>query len=365
MDRRSLLVCVSLAGCGWLKSGGGGDCEDGLTTWTDAVTASDGIAAVDVEVCGEGAILLTAEGSRYLDIELVEDPYGDTVLDTLDWYNEDTWLTSAVYPFARDVVFNWPIRDVDPDLEDGIYTIYVGAYTATGYPQDDDLDLTVQVKLDDDMTEGTISARIVYAEGVDDDEDVVEAVEAAVDRWKEIWAAYGLSLVESYESSDLDPDLEFPEEGNEAIEEASSGADGTEVTVIVGESIDGSLDYYGVAGNIPGTLISTSRSGIVVSWLANSGGDGRFDDEDLRLFGETLAHEVGHYLGLFHPVEIGADEWDALEDTPQCTSDSGCEDKLGENLMFPYPVCSWTECIPQDELTDGQTGVTQRYTGTL
>ena len=39
-------------------------------------------------------------------------------------------------------------------------------------------------------------------------------------------------------------------------------------------------------------------------------------------------------------------------------------DDLGDNLMFPYPVCTFRECVPQQKMTDGQVGVVMRYTGT-
>jgi hypothetical protein len=73
----------------------------------------------------------------------------------------------------------------------------------------------------------------------------------------------------------------------------------------------------------------------VVGWLANAGGDGTFSDGDIALYGEVLAHEVGHFVGLCHPVERGYDYWDALDDTPECRSVSSCESILGMNLMFP------------------------------
>jgi len=83
--------------------------------------------------------------------------------------------------------------------------------------------------------------------------------------------------------------------------------------------------------------------------------------------GETMAHEGGHYLGLFHPVEFSYDDWDAISDTPECASETDCDETLGTNLMYPYPVCDYyyTSCVKQDQLTDGQTGVWQRYIGTL
>ena len=145
----------------------------------------------------------------------------------------------------------------------------------------------------------------------------------------------------------------------------AAGADGQQVTILVSETIDGSLDYYGIAGGIPGTLSRTDNALIVVSWLANAGGDGAFSEADVQLFGETLAHEVGHYMGLFHPVELTYDFWDALSDTEVCDSQNECESAMRDNLMFPYPVCDWTECVAQEVMTDQQVGVKHRYTGTL
>jgi hypothetical protein len=133
---------------------------------------------------------------------------------------------------------------------------------------------------------------------------------------------------------------------------------------VVGESIAGDADYlYGEAGGIPGPFAAQPHAAVFVSWLANAGGDAAFDDEDILLFGETMAHEMGHYLGLFHPVEDGWDAWDAVADTPDCSAIGECEDALGDNLMFPYPVCGARACVRQSALTEIQGGVVQGYIG--
>ena len=57
--------------------------------------------------------------------------------------------------------------------------------------------------------------------------------------------------------------------------------------------------------------------------------------------------------------------WDACDDTPNCASATECEGVLGNNLMYPAPVCDFTSCIEQDQLSDVQVEILQRYTGAL
>jgi hypothetical protein len=73
-----------------------------------------------------------------------------------------------------------------------------------------------------------------------------------------------------------------------------------------------------------------------------------------ELLGQVLAHEVGHYLGLFHTSESGGARYDPLEDTPECSPQQwrnfgGCPDLT--NLMFPFAGNGHIE------VTDGQGSV--------
>lgn len=66
----------------------------------------------------------------------------------------------------------------------------------------------------------------------------------------------------------------------------------------------------GVAGGVPGPpgMPGTSRSGVVVATA---------HDLDPHEVGLVVAHEVGHYLGLFHPSEWDDTYHDQLPDTPE------------------------------------------------
>lgn len=349
--------------------------QSGDIALCDAATTSgeQAVIQVDIDVEDERSFLLTAVAEDgQIAVEEVIAPDGTSELYWDDWVNGEMANNSLTFAFWEDVdtVMNWPIREVDGDLATGTYTVVLGTYTFGDYAEykrNVPVDITLHRNRDADLDQGAINALVVYADGLDSDPEVTSGTEAAVEVWKEIWGAVGMDLTVTYETSTLGADLPWPGTGGSEMLDAAGLADGSEITVIVGETIDGSYDYLGVSGNVPGTLIPTSRTGTVVSWLANAGLDATFDEDEIRTYGETLAHEVGHYIGLFHPVEDGYDYWDALDDTVQCTSAGECESVLGENLMYPWPVCNKakTECLTQSELTNNQSGVMQRYSGTL
>ena len=94
--------------------------------------------------------------------------------------------------------------------------------------------------------------------------------------------------------------------------------------------------FLGLTGGVPGPL---GAPGSDAAWLILSV-DVLGDD-----LGPVLAHELGHYLGLFHPVERDGFVNEAFADTPTCpaardvdgnglTPDE-CADLGGDNLMFP------------------------------
>ena len=370
MVRTSLLVpTLTLAAC----IGGGGNgknkvsTDNGITTTQFTTTSgSDGVASIEVEVDGSVDVFhVYAVSEEYVSVEGVYDPSGNLVLDWQDWDGNNS-LTSAVFLEGTDTILNWPVREADGPLAAGTWTVDVATVNSDYYYTSADVDVTVQTREEDDeFLTATVDVEIVFAGTVGEDDAVVSATESAVSRWEEVWGEYGLSLKASYRyATELDEKLnDLDSGGSSTIKSESAEGTDNDIMVLIGESIGNYTDVYGIAGGIPGTPVAGRRSTVVISWLANAGGDGQFSEDDIRLYGETLAHEVGHYTGLFHPVEDGWSYYDALADTSECSSTSRCEEDLGDNLMFPYPICSFTSCTPQDQISAAQQGVMHRYIG--
>ncbi|MEO0605268.1 MAG: hypothetical protein AAF211_27815 [Myxococcota bacterium] len=117
---------------------------------------------------------------------------------------------------------------------------------------------------------------------------------------------------------------------------------------LVAEFDDGGV--IGISQGIPGPigLHGAAGSGVVMTaeFLDFIGGP--------ELTGQILAHELGHWLGLFHSTEIAGGVFDPLADTPPCldiaefvangTADQ-CPDFL--NLMFPFANPAATTVTPE------------------
>ena len=120
-----------------------------------------------------------------------------------------------------------------------------------------------------------------------------------------------------------------------ALFRLSAGAAGPSVALFLVRSVDFAIAR---SGGVPGPL---GRSGTAGSGIAFS--SGVLDTG--RELGHAFAHELGHYLGLFHPTESRGTVYEGLEDTPVCTEDQDtdgdgflsaeeCAGAGADNLMF-------------------------------
>jgi hypothetical protein len=274
-------------------------------------------------------------------------------------------------PFARSgaafvaptTTLQWPISPADGPLDTSRYTLRAGIADASRAYVSGSAVVEVLFKTDADLTSGTLPVNLVLGQATAADPFVVTAVEQAVELWREVYRAVGIEL--DIERFDLESSsLGAPSQGDfEAYEAMSGSTRPGAVNLVILEEITDFGGALGFAGGIPGPVVPSNLSAVVVSSTLSAGTDGVFEPAEVVLLGETMAHEVGHYLGLFHPVEAAFDSWDAIDDTPQCLDERTCVVDLGENLMFPYPLCEAGSCVQQQRLTVDQSAVAHRYTG--
>jgi len=128
---------------------------------------------------------------------------------------------------------------------------------------------------------------------------------------------------------------EFP-----ALLGETSVASGTRMNVFfVQTAIGGGV--LGVAAALPGPKLNASGvSGVMVD----------YDWSNAAAVGQVTAHEIGHYLGLYHTAESDGQTWDIIEDTLECPGE--CTTASGGYLMHWQYVGSTVPVI-----TDGQAHV--------
>lgn len=346
-----------------------GDADGFLVSSVEVVSGDDGTFAVDFDVRNGDAVFqvvaATSDDNKYVATEYLDGPGGNTVLDWNDWLSSPYSLTSAFYVSNYASTLNWPVRAADGPLEPGTYTYYGAAITRGGrYASDVPLEVFLLQRPDDDFSRGTLDAVVAYAGGLEGDAEVVRGMEAGVAYWKEIYGDVGIDLQVEYTTIAIDAALPDTYEGVPEYETLMQEWGSRAVLMVVGDRIADDNQLFGEAGGIPGPYYPQPHGAVEVSWLTHAGGNAVFSDSEIGILGETMAHEVGHYLGLFHPVEYEWEYWDALDDTEECSTTSSCENALSENLMFPYPVCNGrNDCVAQNQLTGEQAGVTHRYVG--
>lgn len=317
---------------------------------------ADGIATFTIEIAeGDTGFTLFGAAGELLMIERLVDPDGNVASKWQTWWNGPRDLTDAFWPYYPEVSLTWPMRGQDAPLRAGTWTVDVATVDGSwDYVGDVEVAATARIRSDAAPDAGTVRVLLVWADGVEAEPGVAEAVDAAVGRWREVWAPANLTLELREVSSALSPDLLPPWDPASEIPDAAAMADDGEVVVLLGELMRDNWYWYGVAGGIPGPLEITAHSAILVSWLPHAGQDATFDDDEIGLFGETLAHEVGHYVGLQHPVQSDYERWDAIEDTVECAGPADCESALGTNIMFPYSICDEDGCVDTFALTADQ-----------
>lgn len=99
----------------------------------------------------------------------------------------------------------------------------------------------------------------------------------------------------------------------------------------IGGSDNPTFDPAGYSMGLPGPYAADrDTSAVMVSTELYADGSGSLDADGLA---SSLAHEIGHFMGLYHTSERNGADHDPIEDTPECDSEFTCTDEFRRNIM--------------------------------
>jgi hypothetical protein len=278
-------------------------------------------------------------------------------------------FVSLAQEFSFDAkTMNAPSRDFDQGVLDFAEYRVVAQAGSANLP----VVFSVTSRADANLRNGTMRVNVFLVGAAAQRSGASRSISGGLAKMTEIFqlgAGITLNVAQiPIDGPDILPD---PTAGSDFYLSAASSAGSPAVNLFVGGEVGiaGGDSTLGISADIPGPVEPTTRSAVAVSLFTSAGPDGTFSDDEIRLLGETFAHEISHFMGLFHPIEIvGAQvvAEDPLIDTPTCSTLSNClnNDNLIRNLMFPFPIPDGgrnNETIPQDRLTSQQRGVSNLY----
>ena len=285
---------------------------------------------------GTDSILIEVRGStgRYYLTKFVT-PTGRDLIEASQFVTrgarELPGLVTWLYPNAPSVV-----------PESGEYRIIIRAEDGEGgHVESEYLDVRVYLERDGASTGCGLHFDVLVADDAIVASDVGPMVDQMIADLVERYALAGV-LINDYTSSSITlPTADLDLGGNPArviaeVEDvmAAARAGGQvrsqAVHIIVVRSLGADLRGYSMG--LPGPLGSDlATSAVLVSSSAFIDRDGFLDVAGMT---ETTAHEVGHYLGLYHTSEFDRTFHDPITDTPQCT-ETDCPAEFWNNLMTP------------------------------
>ena len=287
-------------------------------------SGSEGFLGVAVRRSSDGAYILSktraSNGARYLNLRFDEEEVGAAIqedsegelytLDFIDEYHGSWgWLSVGFAAVLGDPVF----------LDLNLYFVGVEGIDSVSYLEHPEFQHLLQTFWD------------VYAQGNVLPGDV---------------QSFDITGEEMEKFAYLDKTLTGAGELPELLALSSKNPESNALNVFFVSDIANSQDMHtlGIAGAIPGPPLfqGSGSSGVVVSTAYLFNDEGEPTKGGARVTAQAMAHECGHYLGLYHVTEKTGAHHDPLLDTPECADADGdgqatsgeCSGSGNDNLMF-------------------------------
>lgn len=186
-----------------------------------------------------------------------------------------------------------------------------------------------------------LDLNVAIMDGTEIDDGEIEAALVVVD---EVYATNNAPSLGSIDLYDVEGPNVVDAEGAELNDVRSIVYDAPDRMNIILVSSFTEVGTLGIASGIPAPPFSgTVGSGLVIAVDEHLDASGTA--LDTRLLGETIAHELGHMMGLYHTTEDNGADFDVIADTARCPGSADvdgdgeysaeeCRDWDGANLMF-------------------------------
>ena len=302
-------------------------------------------------------IVASAEGQQLRLVTLVSP---DEVVIYDSKRSGDLALSPAGTFQASPNVFNYPQKTSQAPLIRGRYVAsYEVKGTSSSATEPPPISLEIVTKDDSDLSSGIVNVTVLYSGVVFNDKALIDDVRAAFNTTQLILSRANISLyVQEVDAPALPEILPDPKKGDVLYEELSKVNEDGIVMVFSTNASGIASDQYtsASAGSLPGPAVPSPRSAIVVSLTRATGSDGaldadydddsdyvdQVDDSEVRLLGESMAHEILHYLGLPNSLTFQGSTVVASDglNSEKCLSINACEENRGANgnIMFPFAL---------------------------
>ncbi len=306
---------------------------------------------IDTSSTAAGITQITINLENTTSFQAITQKLGQNIFSTLKDANGNSLVSAlnppnSFAPFSNSNVnsLSFPVDPDQTNVDTGSYNLEVGMDVNTNFRT------LFLAKHDSNLNSGVLYVNIflvgVAVQGYNND------IQDAIDIFSQIYSQVGITIIPTVITSlNSSPGiLPNPSSGSSFY---STNSESLAVNIYIGLNVSADastgggniLDVLGLVHSIPGPFIKSTASAVAISLEPHYGADSVFNPFEIELLGETMAHESGHYLGLFHPVEF-ADAThatflpgDRLSDTAECTTLVTCNGTgLSQNLMFPTPV---------------------------
>lgn len=245
--------------------------------------------------------------------------------------------------FAREVpgLVDWlyPNTPTLPAPESGEYSLVLRGENKSGDRITESVEIRVYTKAAQDFDTCGIHLDFLVDKAAIDAGDIELALDRAVEWVNNLYAPRGVRILD-YSITPItlpNPNFDVSETAtvmgqiDDVLAQARKAGSARQdsVHVVVVHSIGGS-EPSGYSMGLPGPFdADRSNAAVLVSTSAYTDFEGFLDVEGMA---STVAHEVGHYLGLYHTSESSGNQHDPIPDTPTCDG-GGCSPEHDDNIM--------------------------------